>query len=121
MSDKTYTTGTQAKRDKLTGFVNWPLWSILTRGMMIEKDVWDLISKGPRQPIANPALFGKEAKDNRMAIGIAQCIITEGISDQIAVNIMDLEDPKEMWDRLKTICSEVGQGVVYSILQELLH
>ncbi len=56
-----------------------------------------------------------------MAIGIAQRIITEGISDQIAVNIMDLEDPKEMWDRLKTICSEVGQGVVYSILQELLH
>lgn len=50
--------------------------------------------------IANPALFGKEVKENRMAIGIAQQIITEGISDQIAVNIMDLEDPKEMWERL---------------------
>ena len=56
-----------------------------------------------------------------MAIGIAQRTITEGISDQIAVNIIDLEDPKEMWDRLKTLCSEVGLGVVYSILQELLH
>ena len=94
---------------------------MLTRSMMIEKDVWDLISKGPREPITNPALFGKEAKENRVAIGIAQRIITEGISDQITVNIMDLEDPKEMWDRLKTICSEVGQGVVYSILEELLH
>lgn len=96
MSDEIFTTGTQAKREKLTGFVNWPLWSMLTRSMMIEKDVWDLISKGPREPIANPALFGKEAKENRMAIGIAQRIITEGISDQIAVNIMDLEDPKDM-------------------------
>ncbi len=75
---------------------------MLTQIMMIEKDVWDLISKGPREPIA-------------------QRIIIEGISDQIAVNVMDLEDPKEMWDRLKTICSEVGQGVVYSILQEPLH
>ena len=88
---------------------------------MTKKDVWYLIWKRPREPIANPALFGKETKENRMAIGIAKRIITEGISDQIAVNIMDLEDPKEMWDRLKTICSEVGQGVVYSILQELLH
>ncbi len=96
MSDKTYTTGTQAKRDKLTGFFNWPLWSMLTRSMMIKKDVWDLISTRPREPIANPALFGKEAKENQMAIGSAQRIITEGTSDQIAVNIMDLEDPKEM-------------------------
>lgn len=88
---------------------------------MIEKDIWDLISKGPREPIANPALFGKEAKENRMAIGITQRIITESISDQIAVNIMNLEDPKEMWERLRNICTEVGQRVVYSILQELLH
>ena len=94
---------------------------MLTQSMMIKKYVWYLISKGPREPIANPALFGKEAKENQMAIGITQRIITEGISDQIAVNIMDLEDLKEMWDRLKTICSEVEQGVVYSILQELLH
>ena len=56
-----------------------------------------------------------------MAVGIAQRIIREGVSDQIAFNIMDLKDPKEMWDKLKSICTEVGQGVVYSILQELLH
>lgn len=122
MADETIdTAGTQAERGKLTGFVNRRLWAMLTRSMMIEKDVWDLISVGPRPPIENPALFGKEAKENRMAVGIAQRIITDGISDQIAVNIMDLEDPKEMWNKLKGICSEVGQGVVYSILQELLH
>lgn len=26
-----------------------------------------------------------------------------------------------MWDKLKTICTKVGQEVVYSILQELFH
>lgn len=26
-----------------------------------------------------------------------------------------------MWDKLKSICTEVGRGVVYSILQELSH
>lgn len=56
-----------------------------------------------------------------MAIGIAQRIITEGISNQIAINIMDLEDPKDIWERIRNICTEVGQGVVCSIVQELLH
>lgn len=80
---------------------------MLTWSMMIKKNIWDFISKRPREPIANPALFGKEAKENRMAIGIAQQIITEGISNQIAVNIMDLEDPKDMWEKLRNICTDV--------------
>lgn len=32
---------------------------------------------------------------------------------------MDLEEPKEMWDKLESIYSEIDQGMVYSILQEL--
>lgn len=43
-----------------------------------------------------------------MAVGIARRIILEGISDQIAFNIMDLEDSKEMWDKLTNICTEIG-------------
>lgn len=89
--------------------------------MLIEKDVWDLIATGPRPERQNPNLWAKEIKEDRMAVGIAQRIIREGVSDQIAFNIMDLKDPKEMWDKLKSICTEVGQGVVHSILQELLH
>lgn len=34
---------------------------------------------------------------------------------------MDLEDSKEMWDKLKAICLEIRQGIVYSILQKLLY
>ncbi len=56
-----------------------------------------------------------------MAVGIAQQIIREGMSNQITFNMIDLKDPKEIWDKLKSVCTEVGQAVVYSILQELLH
>ena len=56
-----------------------------------------------------------------MAVGTAQRIIREDVSDQIAFNIMDLKDPKKIWDKLKNVCTEVSQGVVYSILQELLY
>ena len=89
--------------------------------MLIKKDVWDLILTGPRPQCENPGLWSKKVKEDRMAVGIAQRIIIEGVSDQIAFNIMDLKDPKEMWDKLKSIYTKVGQGVVYSILQELLH
>ncbi len=51
-----------------------------------------------------------------MTIGTVQQIIRKGISDQIAFNIMDLKDPKKMWDKLKSVCTEIGQGVIYSIL-----
>ena len=111
----------QAKKEKLTGFANWPVWSGITKSMLIEKDVWDLVLTGPQPQRKNPGLWSKEIKEDRMAVGIVQRIIRKNVSDQIAFNIMDLKDPKKIWDKLKSICTKVGQGVVYSILQELLY
>ena len=56
-----------------------------------------------------------------MAVDIAKKIIRKSINDQIAFNIMNLKNPKEMWEKLKSVCTEVGQGVVYLILLELFH
>ena len=56
-----------------------------------------------------------------MAISIAKQIIKKGVNDQIAFNIMDLNDSKKIWDKLKSICIKIGQVVVYSIIQELLY
>lgn len=100
---------------------NQPVWSRITKSILIEKDVWDFILTGPRPPHQNPRLWTKEIKEDCMAVDITQKIIWESVSNQVAFNIMDLKDPKEMWDKLISICTEVGQGVVYSILQELLH
>ncbi len=121
MTEELHSGGTQAKWEKLIGFANWPVWSGITKSMLIEKDVWDFVSTRPRPVRENPGLWSKEVKEDRMAVGTAQQIIREGVNDQIVFNIMDLKDPKEMWDKLKSVCTEVGQGVVYSILQELLH
>lgn len=52
-----------------------------------------------------------------MAIGIAIRIIKEGISDDIFNNIIDLTDPKEIWEKWCAACTQVSQDVVYSILQ----
>ena len=87
--------------------------------MLIEKDIWDLVEMGPRP---NPAtIWEQKTKENRMAAGTATRIIKEGISDNIFNNIIDITDLKEMWEKLRAACSQVGQRVVYSILQELLN
>lgn len=56
-----------------------------------------------------------------MAVVTTQKIIREGVNNQIAFNIVDLKNLKEMWDKLNSIYTEVSQRVVYLILQELLH
>lgn len=55
-----------------------------------------------------------------MAIGTAIRIIQSEVNDDIFNNIIDLEDPRLMWEKLKQVCSETGPGVLYSIQQELL-
>lgn len=60
--------------------------------------------------------YGQKSQKDRMAIGIARQIILEGVSDQVAFYIMDLKDSKEMWDKLKNICTKIGQKVMYLIL-----
>lgn len=63
---------------------------------MIEEDVEDLVSRSSRFKQQNPHLFSKEVKKDRIAIRIAQQIITERVNNQIAFNIIDLKDLKEI-------------------------
>ncbi len=62
---------TDLKREKLTGFANWPVWSGITESMPIEKDVWDLVSTEPRPARENPSLWSKKVKEDRMTVGTA--------------------------------------------------
>lgn len=54
-----------------------------------------------------PRTIGKKVQKDRIAVRIAQRIIRQSVSDQIAFNIMDLKDMKEIWDKLQSICIKV--------------
>ncbi len=108
------------KREKLASFSNWPQWAALTKAMLILKDVLDLASVGSRPIVNEGALWDHRRKEDRMAIGIATEIIQGGVSDDLFNNIMDKDDLKVLWEKLRAVCSQIGPGVVYSILQELL-
>lgn len=94
---------------------------MITKLMLIKKDVKDFVLIGPYPKQQNPMLWKKEVKEDYIAVKIACQIIIEEVNNQIAFNIMDLEDLKKMLDKLTSICSKIGQGVVYSILQELFN
>ena len=54
-----------------------------------------------------------------MAIGITTEIIQED-SDDLFNNIIDEENLKVMWEKLKAMCFQFEPNVIYLILQELL-
>lgn len=56
-----------------------------------------------------------------MAIKMAQKIIIKGVSSQITLNIINTNNSKNKYDMLKRIFSEVGQEIVYLVLQEILN
>lgn len=89
--------------------------------MLIKKDVWDLIKTSPCLKYQNPGLFTKEVREDWMAVGRAWWIIQKDDNDQIAFNIIDLKDGKEIWDKFKSICNVIKQSVIYLILQELFN
>lgn len=119
MTNKKDNTSTDSYHKKLTGFNNWLRWSNLMTTMLVEKNIWNLIKTGPKP--ASVRIWEQKIKENWIAIGTVTQIIKEGISNNIFNNIIDITDPKEMWEKLCVACSQVGERVIYSILQELLN
>ncbi|SLM36104.1 hypothetical protein LPUS_05544 [Lasallia pustulata] len=101
----------RTRRIILTGFDNWGRWSSNTKASMQEKGVWDLTGNGAGVPQTQATL--EKAK------GTALRIILESIGNNLFRTIEGIEEITEIWDKLKTTCSQVGQGVVYAILNEL--
>ncbi len=106
----------EPKREKLGGFENWPQWADLTQAMLEEKEIWDVVD-GTRAEPTTTAQIRKKEKDN----AVASKIIKQGVSSDLCTNIIGERNPQRCWETLRRVCSQVGQGVVYSILKELLN
>ena len=53
------------------------------------------------------------------AKGTALRIILEFIDDNLFCTIEGINEIAEIWDKLRTTCLQIGQGVIYTILNEL--
>lgn len=84
---------------------------------MRQKEVWDLVTDivNEQRPIANTApARAKLAKDN----ATASLIIKKDISDALFQRVESENTPRPVWNSLRDACSQTGQDVVYSLLQE---
>lgn len=109
MADKTIDTASSgSQQQKLTGFANWPQWANLTKAILIEKDVCNLFKVGLQQDLNALWEQEKKIKENRMAVGTATRIIKKSVSNDIFNNIIDMTDPKEMWQKLRTAFFQIG-------------
>ena len=84
--------------------------------MLEKKEVWDVVD-GTRPEPTTAAQTKKKDKDN----AVASKIIKQGVNSDLYTNIIGERDPHRSWETLQKVCSQVGQGVVYSILKELLN
>lgn len=74
---------------------------------------------GLQSTITDKALWDHRRKKNQVAIDIATDIIHGDVSKNLFNNIIDKDNPKVMWEKFKAMCSQVGPGITYLILQEL--
>lgn len=51
-----------------------------------------------------------------MAIRTATYIIKKDVNNDILNNIIDISDPKVIWEQICVACAQVSQSVVYFIL-----
>ena len=59
----------------------------------------------------------KKEKDNV----VVSKIIKQRVNGKLHINIIRERNPQRSWKKLCRVCSQIGQGVVYFILKELLN
>lgn len=86
----------QSKHEKLSGFINGSTCAIPTKTILIKMDIWDIVFVGSCSLQGTNIGQNKKNEEDQMAIVIAQGIIIEGVSGQVAYNIIDIDNPKNI-------------------------
>ena len=84
--------------------------------MLEEKELRDVVDRTRPKP-TTLAQTRKKDKNN----AIASKIIKQGVNFNLYTNIIGECNPHWSWKILRQVCSQVGQGVIYSILKKLLN
>lgn len=84
--------------------------------MLEEKNVWHVVD-GSRPELTTAVQTRKKDKDN----AIFSKIIKQGVNSDFYINIIGKCNPYLLWKTLQRVYSQVGQGIIYSILKELLN
>src|SRR5579871_2672691 len=90
----------------------------MTQMILIDKDLWDIITKESPKPIKGNAT-PKEISDWKKRADKATATIVLTISTSEHVHINNITDLIILWDKLKDVYSTTGNAAKHSLLRQL--
>src|SRR5579871_6161864 len=86
--------------------------------ILIDKDLWDIITKESPKPTEGNATL-KEISDWKKRADKVTATIILTISTSKYVHINNITDPIVLWDKLKDVYSIIGNAAKHSLLRQL--
>src|SRR5579871_6739309 len=97
---------------------NYQTWKTMIQMILIDKDLWDIITKESPKPTEGNAT-PKEIFDWKKKADKATATIVLTISTSEHVHINNITDPIVLWDKLKDIYGTTRNAAKYSLLRQL--
>ena len=97
---------------------NYQTWKTMIQMILIDKDLWDIITKESPKPTEGNATL-KEISDWKKRADKATATIVLTISTSEHVHINNITDPIVLWDKLKDVYGTTGNAAKHSLLRQL--
>ena len=103
------------QEEKLREVENWVRWSNMTMLNLKEKGYWDIVTDTHMIEITSATI----TSFNWDSVGAAK-IIKRGLNDNLFKNVKGTDNSTDIWNKLKAVCTQVEQRVIYAKLHSLL-
>ena len=83
---------------KLSGTVDYRRWAAVVKVVLIDKDVWDIVSRVRRRPTAVAEQLKWDKANNK-----ALKVLFTSVSDEQLAYVIEEDLAENVWNRLKTL------------------
>ena len=98
---------------KLSGTVDYRHWAAVVKVVLIDKDVWDIVSGVRRRPTAVAEQLEWDKANNK-----ALKVLFTSVSDEQLAYVIEEDLAENVWNRLKTLHGQTSDERHWQLLQE---
>src|SRR5437764_6574205 len=98
---------------KLSGTADYRRWAAIMKVVLIDKEVWDVVSGVRRRPSAEAEQSVWDKANNK-----ALKILFTSVSDEQVAYVIEEDLAENVWNRLKTLHGQTSDERLWQLLQE---
>src|SRR5947208_736773 len=98
---------------KLSGTVDYRRWAAVVKVVLIDKDVWDIVSGVRRRPTAVAEQLEWDKANNK-----ALKVLFTSVSDEQLAYVIEEDLAENVWNCLKTLHGQTSDERLWQLLQE---